>query len=70
MVNSFTTARRFNPSWPLMVGVALICIGVVCEILYHSLPVTLSHVIDPLVGADGLRAQVVTLVANWWRWLA
>ncbi len=53
-----------------MVGVALICIGVVCEILYHSLPVTLSHVIDPLVGADGLRAQVVTLVASWGRWLA
>jgi hypothetical protein len=61
-VNSVNALLRFGSSRLLIVGVALICIGGVGDIVYHSLPVMLSYLVEPLVGAEGLRAHLVTLI--------
>lgn len=61
-MTNFTSVFRLSPSLLLMAGVALVCIGGLGDIVYHSLPAALAYSVEPLVGTEGVRAHVVTLI--------
>ncbi|HYI16503.1 MAG TPA: hypothetical protein VEX37_13995 [Thermomicrobiales bacterium] len=51
--------------WParlFWIGLLIVAVGAAGDVLYHSLPANLANDLDLLLGADGGRAHLVTLV--------
>jgi hypothetical protein len=45
-----------------LLGCAVLLVGTVGDVLYHSLPIAWAHDLEPLVGTDAVRAHVLTLL--------
>jgi hypothetical protein len=59
-VNDRGSPFRVN-AWRLFVlGCLLICFGGLADLAYHVGPV--GHALEPLMGAEGIRAHILTLV--------
>jgi hypothetical protein len=52
---------RSNASRLLVAGAILVCLGGLGDVAYHALPVALATSLEPVVGAQGIRAHLVTL---------
>jgi hypothetical protein len=44
------------------IGLLIVAVGAAGDILHHTLPAGIGHGLNPLLGADGGRAHLVTLV--------
>lgn len=53
-----TCQLRLNPARLLVLGGVLVCLGGMGDIAYHVAPAAQS--LEPLVGAEGIRAHVLT----------
>jgi hypothetical protein len=58
-VYTVTSAFRLNALRLLVLGGSLVCLGGVADIAYHAAPATLR--LEPFVGAEGIRAHLLTL---------
>jgi len=59
VAHSITSPLRLN-AWRLLVlGGVLVCLGGMGDIAYHVAPAAQS--LEPLVGAEGIRAHILTL---------
>jgi hypothetical protein len=61
VTNAVVLSRRSNASRLLVAGAILVCLGGLGDVAYHALPVALATSLEPVVGAQGIRAHLVTL---------
>lgn len=46
----------------MQVGLLIVIVGAVCDLAYHTAPVSLSGTLDLYLGADGMLAHLVLLI--------
>jgi hypothetical protein len=61
VTNAVVLSRSSNASRLLVAGAILVCLGGLGDVAYHALPVALATSLEPVVGAQGIRAHLVTL---------
>jgi hypothetical protein len=61
VTNGVALSLRSNASRLLVAGAILVCLGGLGDVAYHALPMALATSLEPLVGAQGIRAHLVTL---------
>jgi hypothetical protein len=59
VAHSITSPFRLNAFRLLVLGSVLVCLGGFGDIAYHVAPTAQS--MEPFVGAEGIRAHVLTL---------
>lgn len=60
--NGVALTLRLNASRLLALGAILVCLGGLGDVAYHVLPIALATSLEPLVGAQGIRVHLLTLV--------
>jgi hypothetical protein len=61
VTNGLVLSVRSNASRLLVAGAILVCLGGLGDVAYHALPMGLATSLEPVVGAEGIRAHLVTL---------
>ena len=59
VAHSVTSPLRLNALRLLVLGSVLVCLGGIGDIAYHVAPN--AHFLEPFVGAEGIRAHILTL---------
>jgi hypothetical protein len=57
--NRAPSRLKLYAMWLFVLGSVLVCLGGLGDIAYHTLPAAQS--LEPLVGAAGIRAHILTL---------
>jgi hypothetical protein len=60
--NGVALSLRLSASRLLVLGAILVCVGGLGDVAYHVLPMALATSLEPLVGAQGIRVHLLTLV--------
>ena len=60
-MTGITSLLKLSATRLLLLGTLLVCIGGLGDIAFHSLPAALDRTLEPLLGADGIRAHIMTL---------
>jgi hypothetical protein len=60
--NGVALSLRLSASRLLVLGAILVCLGGLGDVAYHVLPMALATSLEPLVGAQGIRVHLLTLV--------
>jgi hypothetical protein len=60
-VTGLASELRLNAARLLVLGSVLVCLGGLGDIAYHGLPAVLAQSMEPFVGAEGIRAHILTL---------
>jgi hypothetical protein len=50
------------PAWLFWIGLMIVAAGAAGDVLHHALPGNLTDGLSPLLGSDGGRAHLMTLV--------
>ena len=59
VAHSVTSPLRLNALRLLVLGSVLVCLGGIGDIAYHVAPT--AQFLEPFVGAEGIRAHILTL---------